>query len=82
MVVICKTHNIHIIPQINLLGHQPWYTEAENLLVVYPEFDKTPLIDVPEKYVWPNEDSLYGKSYCPLHPKVHDVVFDLVDEMV
>ena len=24
---------------------------------------------------------MYCKSYCPLHPDVHDVVFDLVDEI-
>ncbi len=36
---------------------------------------------MPEKYVWPNPDGLYCKSYCPLHPEVHDVVFALVDEI-
>jgi hypothetical protein len=36
---------------------------------------------VPEKYSWPNPDGLYCKSYCPLHPKVHDVVFAMVDEI-
>jgi hypothetical protein len=36
---------------------------------------------MPEKYVWPNEDGLYCKSYCPLHPEVHNVVFALVDEI-
>jgi len=33
------------------------------------------------KYVWPNPDKLYCKSYCPLHPEVHEVVFALVDEV-
>ena len=33
-----------------------------------------------EAYEWPNPDGLYCKSYCPLHPEVHDVVFALVDE--
>ncbi|WP_211229819.1 family 20 glycosylhydrolase [Olivibacter sitiensis] len=36
---------------------------------------------MPEKYTWPNPDGLYCKSYCPLHPEVHNVVFDLVDEI-
>ena len=31
---------------------------------------------------WPNEDGLYCKSYCPLHPGVHKVVFALVDEIL
>jgi hypothetical protein len=33
-------------------------------------------------YEWPNTDGLYCKSYCPLHPKVHEVVFAVVDELV
>src|SRR5690606_13187340 len=37
---------------------------------------------MPEKYEWPNADGLYCKSYCPLHPEVHNVVFDLVDEIM
>lgn len=77
----CKKHNIRIIPQVNLLGHQSWAGSIGNLLKAYPEFDETPNVKMPEKYVWPNADGLYCKSYCPLHPQVHDVVFDLVDEI-
>ncbi len=81
IVNLCKEYNIRVIPQINLLGHQSWHSNLENLLSVYPEFDETPQITLPEIYEWPNEDSLYCKSYCPLHPEVHDIVFDLVDEI-
>jgi len=35
----------------------------------------------PGTYKWPNPDGLYCKSYCPRHPDVHGVVFDLVDEI-
>jgi len=82
LVDICKKHDIDLIPQINLLGHQSWHSKLEMLLQVYPEFDETPHIELPEKYEWPNDDGLYCKSYCPLHPEVHEVVFDLVDEIV
>jgi len=81
LVAVCKKNNISIIPQVNLLGHQSWAEKSENLLKVYPEFDETPNVKLPEKYVWPNNDGLYCKSYCPLHPGVHKVVFDLVDEI-
>jgi N-acetyl-beta-hexosaminidase len=81
LVEVCKKHNIRLIPQINLLGHQSWATQLGKLLQVYPEFDETPNVKIPEKYKWPNDDSLYCKSYCPLHPGVHKVVFDLVDEI-
>jgi hypothetical protein len=81
LVAVCKKNSIQLIPQINLLGHQSWAGKTTNLLKVFPEFDETPLVKMPEKYVWPNADGLYCKSYCPLHPGVHAVVFDLVDEI-
>lgn len=82
IVRVCREGGIRIIPQINLLGHQSWAEELENLLKVYPQFDETPHVKMPEKYEWPNADGLYCKSYCPLHPDVHEVVFALVDEIV
>jgi hypothetical protein len=63
------------------LGHQSWATKTYNLLVQYPQFDETPHVKMPEKFVWPNPDGLYCKSYCPLHPDVHNIVFSLVDEI-
>lgn len=82
IVEACQKNGIDIIPQINLLGHQSWHSDLEMLLKVYPEFDETPGVKLPEKYVWPNEDGLYCKSYCPLHPDVHQVVFEIMDEIV
>jgi hypothetical protein len=81
LVAVCKKNNIRLIPQVNLLGHQSWAGKIGNLLKVYPQFDETPLVKMPEKYVWPNSDDLYCKSYCPLNPDVHAVVFDIVDEI-
>lgn len=82
MVAVCKRHGINLIPQINLLGHQSWAGELGNLLKVYPQFDETPSVEMPDNYAWPNDNGLYCKSYCPLHPDVHAVVFDLVDEII
>ena len=77
----CKARQIRIVPLVNLLGHQSWQSNCGKLLRVYPEFDETPNVKFPEKYVWPNPDKLYCKSYCPRHPQVHEVVFSLVDEV-
>lgn len=79
---VCKANGIKIVPQINLLGHQSWENNLGKLLEQYPEFDETPRIKMPAKYEWPNPDRLYCKSYCPLHPDVHKVVFDVVDELL
>src|SRR4030042_3256651 len=82
LVNTARKNNIKIIPQINLLGHQSWAGTVNSLLREYPQFDETPSVIMPEKYEWPNDDGLYCKSYCPLHPDVHEVVFALVDEIV
>lgn len=81
IVAVCKKNNIRIIPDINLLGHQSSGNRLNKLLQNFPEFDETPLIKMPEKYVWPNKDNLYCKSYCPLHPDIHKVLFAVIDEL-
>lgn len=81
LVEVCRMNQIRLIPQINLLGHQSWAGKVNKLLEIYPQFDETPQVKMPEKYVWPNADGLYCKSYCPLHPEVHKVVFDLMNEI-
>jgi hypothetical protein len=81
LVEACRPHGIRLIPQINLLGHQSWANRTGNLLRVYPELDETPWVKMPEKYSWPNPDRLYCRSYCPLHPRVHEIVLPLVDEI-
>ena len=81
IVKTCRENNINIIPQVNLLGHQSWHSKPSALLVKYPQFDETPHVQLPAEYKWPNADGLYCKSYCPLHPDVHKVVFEVMDEI-
>ncbi|MDR0749499.1 MAG: family 20 glycosylhydrolase [Tannerellaceae bacterium] len=90
IVAVCKKHNIQIAPQINLLGHQSWAGTTYALLREFPQFDEVPHIKT-ENYSdytnvsgrpQPYSDALYCKSYCPLHPDVHDVVFAVVDELM
>ena len=71
----CKEAKVRLIPQINLLGHQSWAKRNGKLLREHPEFDETP-----GKY--PDNKDIYCRSYCPNHPKVHDVLFDCIDELV
>ncbi|MCX8037666.1 MAG: family 20 glycosylhydrolase [Candidatus Sumerlaeia bacterium] len=70
----CRANNIELIPQINCLGHQSWSKNTGKLLRLHPEFDETP-----GKY--PENKDIYCRSYCPLHPDVHKVLFDLMDEL-
>jgi hypothetical protein len=77
----CKKNGIQIIPQINLLGHQSERNRLGKLLSAYPQFDETPWVQMPVKYEWPNADYLYCKSYCPLYPGIHDIIFPVIDEI-
>jgi Glycosyl hydrolase family 20, catalytic domain len=74
LVAACRQAGVRLIPQINCLGHQSWAKTTHALLRAHPEFDETP-----GKY--PSNEGIYCRSYCPLHPAVHDVVFDLLDEV-
>ena len=79
----CRKYNIRLVPLLDLLGHQSYRTNLGNLLRVYPEFDETPNIPMPTEWNYPNNPGgLIMKSYCPLHPDVHNVVFGLVDELI
>ena len=70
----CRRAGVRLIPQINCLGHQSWEGHTSGLLRAHPELDETP-----GKY--PGNAGIYCRSYCPLHPKVHEIVFDLIDEL-
>lgn len=72
---VCRDQGIEWIPQINCLGHQSWAKRTDRLLEKHPEFDETP-----GKY--PENQGIYCRSYCPRHPEVHGVLFDLIDELV
>ena len=82
LVQTCKKGGIKIIPQVNMLGHQSWLTDVGKLLEVYPQFNETPDIPLDKELKWPNKWGLYCLSYCPLHPGVHAVIFDIIDEIV
>lgn len=70
----CREKGIELIPSINCLGHQSWAKRNGRLLEKHPEFDETP-------GKFPGNEGIYCRSYCPLHPQVHPVLFDLIDEL-
>lgn len=74
IVAACREAKIQLIPQVNCLGHQSWAKHTGRLLEKHPEFDETP-----GKY--PENKGIYCRSYCPLHPEVHKVLFALIDEL-
>ncbi|NLA58574.1 MAG: family 20 glycosylhydrolase [Firmicutes bacterium] len=74
---LCKEKGIRLIPLFNCLGHQGWGGKPNSILRVYSEFDETPSIPVEAK--WPD---IYCRSWCPLHPGINPIVFDLIDELI
>jgi len=75
LVVQCKKHHIRLIPQFQCLGHQSWSKHTFPLLAKYPQFDET-------AGQYPNNEGIYCRSWCPLHPEVNPVVFSLMDELI
>jgi hypothetical protein len=71
----CREAGLRLIIQFQSLGHQSWAKETFPLLTVYPELDVTP-------GAFPNNDSLYCREWDPTNPKVNQIVFPLIDEIV
>src|SRR5262249_46372919 len=72
---ICRKHQIRLIPMFNCLGHQSWARTTFPLLVKHPELDESP--EVPK-----DNQGIYCRSWCPLHPEVNTIVFALIDELI
>ena len=72
----CKARGMRLIPQFNCLGHQSWAKQDMifPLMAVHPEFEEAP--DVPDA-----KRKGMLKNWCPLHPDVYPIVFDLIDEI-
>ncbi len=72
---LCRSKGILLIPQFNCLGHQSWSKRTFSLLTRYPELDETPRV--------PKDNTgIYCRSWCPLHPKINEVVLPMLDELI
>lgn len=75
LVKTCREHKVRLIPQFQCLGHQSWAETTFPLLLRYPEFDETP-------GQFPDNQGIYCRSWCPQHPAVNPIIFDLFDELL
>ncbi|MCX7681979.1 MAG: family 20 glycosylhydrolase [Anaerolineae bacterium] len=75
LVRTCADCAVRLIPQFQCLGHQSWGHVTHPLLVRYPQFDETPGL-------YPNNEGIYCRSWCPQHPEVNPIVFALFDELL
>jgi len=72
---MCKSYGMKIIPQFQCLGHQSWAGNTWELLTVYPEFDLTP-------GAFPGNDGLYCREWDVMNPKVNEIIFPMMDEII
>jgi hypothetical protein len=75
LAALCRKHRIRLIPEFNCLGHQSWKQVTFPLLTAYPDFDLTP-------NAFPKNKDIYCREWDPLNPKVNEVVFKLMDEII
>jgi len=71
----CKRLRIRLVPQLQSVGHQSWKQHTGRLLTKYPQFDETP-------GEFPNNAGIYCRSWCPRHPDINPLIFDLFDELI
>jgi hypothetical protein len=75
LAAVCRKNGVRLIPQFQCLGHQSWKGETFPLLTVYPELDLTP-------GAFPQNKGIYCREWDPTNPKVHEIVFALIDEIL
>jgi len=75
LAALCRQHSIRLIPLFNCLGHQSWARRTAPLLAKHPELDETPQIPL-------DNPGIYCRSWCPQHPRVNQIVFALMDELL
>jgi len=71
----CRECGVRVIPQFNCLGHQSWRHTLYPLLTEYRDMEEPP-DDAPDQ-PWAQT-----RSWCPLHPRVNQIVFALMDELI
>lgn len=72
---VCRKHGIRLIPEFQCLGHQSWKEHTFPLLTLHPEFDLTP-------GAFPKNKGIYCREWDPLNPKINEIVFALLDEIL
>ncbi|MBR6426552.1 MAG: family 20 glycosylhydrolase [Clostridia bacterium] len=73
IVETCRECGIHLIPKMNMLGHQTDEIDDEcyGLFRGHPELDETP-----------GKKVEYYRSLCPSHPDSLPIILDLADELI
>ncbi len=74
-VAACRKHGITVVPQFQSFGHQSWEKDTWTLLTKYPELDSTP-------GAFPGNQGLYCREWDPMNPRVYEIVYALVDEII
>ncbi|MHC4198753.1 MAG: family 20 glycosylhydrolase [Planctomycetota bacterium] len=75
LAAVCREHGVRLIPQFQCLAHQSWKANTGPLLTRYPELDLTP-------GAFPGNKGIYCREWDPLNPKVNEIVFALMDELI
>jgi len=72
---LCRKAGMRLFIEFQCLGHQSWAKQTFPLLTVYPELDLTP-------GAFPGNEGLYCREWDPTNPKVNEIVFALMDELI
>lgn len=90
---LCRDNEMKLFIEFQVLGHQSWAKETFPLLTVYPEFDITPG-EFPENSGpikfdfrdwdpdYPGVNSFYCREWDPMNPKIPEIIFSLLDELI
>jgi hypothetical protein len=77
----CKSFGFEVIPEVQSFGHVQYITYAHPEIAEVAEIpDKDDKLDTRSADQPPS--TYYHHSYCPLHEKSYEIIYDLIDEIV
>jgi hypothetical protein len=77
----CKSFGFEVIPEVQSLGHIQYITYAHPEIGEVAETqDKGTKLDTRSADQPPS--TYYHHSYCPLHEKSYEIIYDIIDEIV
>ena len=77
----CRSFGIHVIPEVQSLGHVQFMTEAYPEIAELPEEKKAQEV-LDTRLADALTTDFYPHSYCPSNPKSYELLFDILDEVL
>jgi hypothetical protein len=80
-IVYCKSYGFEVIPEVQSFGHVQYITYAHPEIAEVAETAENGK-ELDTRHADQPPSTFYHHSYCPLHEKSYEIIYDIIDEIV